>query len=222
MIIYGSTISPFVRKCVAFAREKGVGIEVRNAGMGRGGPEFEEASPFRKMPALRDPGADGGRDFTISDSTAIVHYLEAKHPEPNLIPVDPIARARTIWYEEFGDTIVMATGGKLFFNRFVGPHVLKSGFDAGIADAAERDELPPILAYLERTIPESGYLVEDRFTLADLAVAAPLANASWVGAAIDGTRYPRTAAYVDAILARPSLADLVAKDREIVRGMMAA
>ena len=222
MIIYGSTISPFVRKCVAFAREKGVEVEVRPAGMGRGGPDFEEASPFRKMPAMRDPGADGGRDFTISDSTAIVHYLEAKHPEPNLIPHDPVARARTIWFEEFGDTIVMATGGKLFFNRFVGPHVLKGGFDAGIAEAAERDELPPILAYLERVIPPSGYLVEDRFTLADLAVAAPLANASWVGAAIDGTRYPRTAAYVDAILARPSLAELVAKDAAIVRGMMAA
>ena len=54
------------------------------------------------------------------------------------------------------------------------------------------------------------------------ALAAPLANASWVGAAIDGTRYPRTAAYVDAILARPSLADLVAKDAATVRGMMAA
>ncbi len=222
MIIYGSTISPFVRKAVAFAREKGVEVEVRNAGMGRGGPEFEEASPFRKMPALRDPGADSGRDFTISDSTAIVHYLEAKYPEPNLIPLDPVQRARTIWYEEFGDTMVMAVGGKLFFNRFVGPKMLKSGFDASIADVAERDELPPILQYLERVIPESGYLVADRFTLADIAVAAPLANASWVGAAIDGTRYPRTAAYVDAILARPSLADLVARDGEIVRGMMAA
>lgn len=222
MIIYGSTISPFVRKCVAFAREKGVEVEIRPAGMGRGGPDFEEASPFRKMPALRDPGADGGRDFTISDSTAIVHYLEAKHPEPNLIPLDPIARARTIWFDEFGDTIVTAAGSKLFFNRFVGPHVLKGGFDAAIADAAERDELPPILTYLERVIPPSGYLVEDRFTLADLAVAAPLANASWVGAAIDGTRYPRCAAYLDGVLARPSLAELVAKDGAIVRGMMAA
>ena len=89
MIIYGSTISPFVRKVVAFAAEKGIAIELKPSGMGRGGPDFEEASPFRKMPAMRDPGADGGRDFTISDSTAIVTYLEAKHPEPNLIPLNP-------------------------------------------------------------------------------------------------------------------------------------
>jgi glutathione S-transferase len=216
MIVYGSSMSPFVRKVLAFGAEKGLELELKPMGLGSDDPEFLAASPFGKMPAFRDG------DFAISDSTAIITYLDSIKPEPNLIPLEPKARARTIWYEEFGDTMVMATGGKLFFNRFVGPHVLKTGFDAGIADAAERDELPPILAYLERTIPDTGYLVEDRFTLADLAVAAPLANASWVGAAIDGTRYPRTAAYVDAILARPSLADLVAKDGAIVKGLMAA
>lgn len=222
MIIYGSTISPFVRKVMAFAREKGVEAELRPAGMGRGGPDFEEASPFRKMPAMRDPGADGGRDFFISDSTAIVQYIEAKHPEPNLIPADPAGRARVTWYEEFSDTIICAVGTKLFFNRFVGPKVLKTGGDAGVADAAERDELPPVLDYLERAIPDSGYLVGDRLTLADIAVASPFANYRWIGVDIDGTRYPRTASYLDAILARPSFADLVHKDGEIVRRMLAA
>lgn len=222
MIIYGSTISPFVRKAAAFAREKGVEVELRPAGMGRGGPDFEEASPFRKMPALRDPGADGGRDFVISDSTAIVHYIDAKHPEPNLIPADPIGRARAIWFEEFGDTVVCATGTKMFFNRFVGPKVLKNGGDGGVADAAERDELPPILDYLERTVPESGFLVEDRLTLADIAVASPFANLSWIGVAVDATRYPRAVSYLDAILARPSFADLVARDGETVRRLMSA
>ncbi|PAX07683.1 glutathione S-transferase family protein [Sphingomonas lenta] len=222
MIIYGSTISPFVRKAVVFAREKGVEVELRPGGMGRGGDEFEEASPFRKMPALRDPGADGGRDFTISDSTAIVQYLEAKHPEPNLIPTDAIGRARAIWYEEFGDTIVMAVGGKLFGNRFVRPKLLKVEGDLAAADAAERDELPPILDYLERCVPDSGFLVEDRLTLADIAVASPFVNYGWVGVAVDGTRYPRTVSYLDNILARPSFADLVAKDGAVVQRLSAA
>lgn len=222
MIIYGSTISPFVRKVVAVAHEKGVAVEVRNAGMGRGGAEFEEASPFGKMPALRDPGADGGRDFTISDSSAIAHYLEAKHPEPALIPADPIGRARAIWWDEFADTILAGVGTKLFFNRFVGPKVLRTGGDAAVADAAERDELPRVLAYLERTVPESGFLVGDRLSLADIAVAAPFVNLSWVGATVDGARYPRTAAYLDGILARPSLAEPAARDGQIVERLMAS
>ena len=51
MIVYGSTLSPYVRKVVGFAAEKGLAIEVKPSGMGRGGPDFEAATPFRKMPA---------------------------------------------------------------------------------------------------------------------------------------------------------------------------
>ena len=218
MIVYGSTISPFVRKVVAFAAEKGLSIEVRSGGMGRGGTDFEEASPFRKMPAFRDPGADDGRDFIISDSTAIVAYLEAKHPDPGLIPTEPRARARAIWYEEFGDTIVMAAGGKMFFNRMVLPRFLKRPGDLATAAAAERDELPPIMDYLERVAPApGGFLIEDRLTLADIAVASPFANFRYID--LDLTRWPRTCAYVDAVLARPSFAGVVERDRELIAGL---
>ena len=92
MIVFGSTLSPFVRKVMVFGAEKGLELEWRPAGMGRGGPDFERASPFRKMPGFLDPA----EDFAISDSTAIVAYLDAKHPEPNLIPTEPKARGRTI------------------------------------------------------------------------------------------------------------------------------
>lgn len=219
MIVYGSSLSPFVRKVMAFVAEKGLTAELKPAGMGRGGADFEEASPFRKMPGFRDLGADGGRDFVISDSTAIVTYLEAKYPDPNLIPANPIARARAIWYEEFADTLVMKAGGAIFFNRFVAPKVLKQAGNIDAAVAAERDDLPPLLAYLERVIPDSGYLVEDRVTLADIAVASPFANLSHVGVDLDGTRYPRTVAYLDAILARASFAPLIAAERKMVAAM---
>ena len=218
MIVYGSTISPFVRKVVAFAAEKGLAIEVRPTALGRGGPDFEQASPFRKMPAFRDPGADDGEDFVISDSTAIVAYLEAKHPDPALIPTEPRARARAIWFEEFGDTIVMATGAKIFFNRFVLPRVIKRDGDHAVADAAERDELPPIMDYLERIAPDAGgFLVEDRLTLADIAVASPFANFSYIGLDLD--RWPRARAYVWSVLARPSFAGVVEADRHVVAAL---
>ena len=219
MIVYGSTLSPFVRKVMAFIAEKRLTAELKRAGMGRGGPEFEEASPFHKMPAFRDPGADGGRDFTISDSTAIITYLEARHPEPNLIPTDPVARARAIWYEEFADTVFHKPNGAIFLNRFVLPKVMKRPGDEVVAAAAERDEIPPLLDYLERVAPASGFLVEDRITLADIAVASPFVNLGHVGVDIDGTRWPRATAYLDGILARPSFAALIAEERRMVAAM---
>ncbi|WP_443018962.1 glutathione S-transferase family protein [Sphingomonas sp.] len=196
---------------MAFLAEKGLEAELKPAGLGRGGPDFDAASPFRKMPAFSDD------DFTLCDSSAIVAYLEAKHPDPNLIPAEPRARGRTIWFDEFADTIVMAAGGKIFFNRFVAPRVLKLGGDEEIAAAAERDELPPLLEYIERVIPASGFLVEDRLTLADIAVASPFVNFRHVGVAIDGVRFPKTLAYVEAILARPSFAAMVAAEERFVK-----
>jgi glutathione S-transferase len=213
MIVFGSTLSPFVRKCVVFGYEKGLELEIKHAGMGRGGPEFEAASPFRKMPALKDG------DFTISDSSAIVAYLDAKYPEPNLIPAEPCARARTMWFDEMADTLMNAAGSVIFGNRFVLPRVLKQPCDHQAADAAERDQMPPLLDYLEGVIPDSGFLVEDRITLADIAIASPLATLGCIDVTVDAKRYPRTAAYVAAIHARPSFATVIARDRAAVKAL---
>lgn len=215
MKLYGSTISPYVRKVMAYAAEKGLALELEPAGMGRGGPEFERASPFRKMPGF----CDG--DFAISDSTAIITYLEAKYPDPPLIPIEPAARARTIWYEEFGDTIVAKTGGAMFFNRVVAPTFMKRPGDLAIADKAEAEEVPPILAYLDGVIPPSGFLVEDRLTLADIAVASPFVNYRHMGMTIDPAVYPNAAAYLDAILARPSFAGMVAQESSLLAKLQA-
>lgn len=216
MIVYGSGLSPFVRKVLFFAHEKGIAVDLKMGGMGAGGDDFADASPFRKMPALRDPGVDGGRDFTIADSTAIVVYMEAKKPDPALIPTEPMARARTIWWDEFGDTMLMPAIRPAFFNRVVLPRFMRQPGDMAAADAAVRDLVPPLLDYLERTIPASGFLVEDRLTLADIAVVSPLVNLDHANGAIDAARWPRTAAYREAVLARPGIAELVAGERRML------
>ncbi len=205
MIVYGSSISPYVRKVLAFAAEKGIEVETKPLGLNSDDPEFLEASPFRKIPAFRDG------DFAISDSSAIVAYLDALKPEPALIPTEPKARARAIWYDEFADTIVGACGTKMFFNRIVAPRFLKREGDMAVADKAEGEELPPILDYLERTIPASGFLVEDRLTLADIAVASPFANFGHLALSWSEGR-PKLTAYVEAILSRPSFASWIARE----------
>jgi glutathione S-transferase len=79
MILYGSSLSPYVRKVLAFAGEKGIELDLQPTGFPNHSPEYLAVSPFKKMPALRDG------DYTLADSSAIIHYLEAKQPEPPLI-----------------------------------------------------------------------------------------------------------------------------------------
>jgi glutathione S-transferase len=181
MIIYGSSLSPYVRKVLACCSEKGIEVELQPTGIGDPNPEFRKASPFGKMPGF----ADG--DYYLADSSAIIHYLEAKFPEKPLIPAEPKARGKAIWYEEFADTILVSCGAKIFFNLVVAPRFLG---------------LPG----------DGGYLVEDSLTLADIAVAGPFANFRHTGTRVDPEKYPRTVAYVDRILARPSLAHWVERE----------
>ena len=207
MIIFGSTLSPFVRKTAAFLREKGLDFDLQPTGIPNPSPEFCAASPFRKMPAFQD------NDYCLADSSAICHYIDAKYPEPQLIPAEPRARGKVVWFDEFSDTIMAACGAKMFFNRIVAPRFMGRPGDETAAQAAERDELPPILDYVETVMPDGdGYLVGDTLTLADIAVASPFVNLSHLAIELDQARHPKTVAYVQRILSRPCFAPLVEKE----------
>lgn len=214
MIIHGARPSPFVRKVIVFAAEKEIAVEVQSAGFGRGAEGYLKGSPFGKIPALEDG------DFLLCDSTAIITYMDALHPGTEMIPAEPRARARTIWYEEFGDTVVQPVGQKIFFNRVVA-RALKAPQDLDAADKAEAEEMPRLYDYLEGVLPDSGWLVEDRFTLADLAAACPIINVGYCSDGLDAGRWPKVAAWIDTVKARPSVAAALALEAPIVAGMMA-
>lgn len=210
MILYGAPVSPYVRKVLAYAGEKGIALELVPVGIGDPNPDFRAISPFRKMPALKDG------DFGISDSSAIIAYLEAKHPEPALIPTDAVERARTIWFDEFADTIATAAIGPIFFNQIVSPMFLKQEGDKAAIENAKTNLCPPVFDYLESVIPASGFLVGDRFTLADIAVASTFVNAVHCGAEPDPANYPKLTGYLASIHGRPSMGDWIARERKML------
>lgn len=208
MKVYGFPISPFVRKVHLVAAEKGLAVELALSNPADPAPEFLAASPFRKIPAL----VDG--DFTLCDSTAIVTYLDAIQPQPSIIPGDAKAKARAIWFEEFADTILIAAGGKVMFNRFVGPRLMGRPGDEAVAEQGLQ-ELEPILAYLESQCGE-GWLAGDDFSIGDIAVAATLRSMGYVGLEPDSATHPRTAAWYERVKARPSWQQFAALEAKIV------
>lgn len=210
MKIYGSTISPFVRKAVVFAEEKGLAVELIPTAPGDTAPAFRAISPFGQIPAMVDD------DFALADSSAIIAYLEAKHSDPVLIPAEAQARGRTIWFDELADTVIFATGRTMLFNRVVGPLFRGVPGDAAAADAAERDQWPAILAYLEQAVAGRDFLVEDGFTLADIAVTSALASSLHATAPIDAAGHPELARYLDTMLARPTFARRLEAERGFI------
>lgn len=211
MILYGSSFSPFVRKVLVYAAEKGIALEVRQPGPRTSyAPEFLAASPLRKMPAL----VDG--DFQIADSTAIITYLEALQPTPALLPADARARARAIWFEEFADTEMVRVVFKTFFNRIVLPRFQKQPGNEALALEGD-GELPPLLDYLETAVPQPGqFLAGGQLSVGDIAVASMFVNYLHAGVPIDAARYPRVVGWVQAIHARPSFAGLIAAEKKVL------
>ena len=209
MIVHGSSISPFVRKVLVFAAEKGLVFENKPTGLGPKSDEFMAISPFGKIPAFEDG------DYKLCDSSAIVHYLDAAYPENALIPTEAKARGRAVWFDEYADTIMFAAYAPIFWNRALAPKIGMPA-DPALADKAEAEAVPPVLAYLESVIPDSGFLIEDRLTLADIAVCGVLVNGGYGGATVNAATYPRAAAYAAAMLARPSFAALIAADKKMM------
>ncbi len=120
-----------MRKVVVAVNEKGLEAEVVPSNPSQPDDEFAAVSPFHKTPAFRDG------DFTLADSTAIVTYLEAKCPEPPLLPAAPEARAKAIWFEEVADTVLTPAGAPIVLNRFLRPRIFGVDGDEAAALSAE-------------------------------------------------------------------------------------
>lgn len=211
MKIFGFPVSPFVRKVHLVAAEKGVAVEMVLGSFAKPEADFLAASPFRKIPALQDG------DYTLSDSTAIVTYIDAKHPEVPIFPASPAARGKAIWFEEFADTIMTPAGRKVLFNRFVGPKLLGM---PGNEEEAELGlaELVPIFAYLETQAPADGWLAGAEFSIGDIAVASVLRSLGYVGLEPDAATHPATAAWYERVKARTAWQAVAACEKEILPG----
>jgi glutathione S-transferase len=193
LTIFGFPTSPFVRKALVVAAEKGLAVDLVPATPHKPTPEFLAASPFRMMPAMDDDG------FTLADSTAIALYLDAKHPSPALLPADPRARGRVMLFDEFADTLVSDVARTVGFNRHIGPRLLGITGNAEAADAAEA-RATPLLDWLETQAIDS-WLVGDAFSLADVAVACALRTLAY---GMDVATRPATRGWLEQVHARPA------------------
>lgn len=210
MKIYGFPLSPFVRKVVVAVKEKGLDAELVPSNPNQPDEEFAAASPFRKIPAFRDG------DFTLADSTAIVTYLDAKYPEPALLPAAPEARGKAVWFEEVADTILTPAGAPIVLNRFLRPRVFGTEGDEAAALAAEEAVKRP-LAYLEETVSD-GWLDGD-FSVGDIAAASVIRTLGYTGWELDSAAYPRLAAWYGRVTARPAWQAATEIENRILGGL---
>ena len=220
LIVYGGSISPFVRKVRVVLIEKGLDYRLDPVNPFAPQPEFLGISPLKRIPVLRD--TDQAEPNTLPDSSVICDYLEHKYPEPALYPKTVFARARALWFEEYADSAVAETIGRgLFFERIV-KRMLRQEPDEAVCSKTLTQRIPPLFDYLEREIGPHQFLVEERFSIADITVGSMFVNFLHAGEVPSKDRWPQLAAYVTRIHARPSFAALMEEENRLIASLRKA
>jgi glutathione S-transferase len=212
--VFGIPISPFVRKVRVALAEKGIAYDLDPVVPLNVSADYRKKSPLGKVPAFQDG------DKTLADSSVICAYLEKVHPNPPLYPSDPYQYARALWFEEYADGgLVPIVGGKVFFQRVVGPKFLNQPTDEAVVKKALEEELPPMFDYLEGELaPGAQTIVGKQFTIGDIGLASQFVNFAFAGGTIDVKRWPKLAAYIAAVHERPSFRNLIAEEKKMFAG----
>ena len=153
-------------------------------------PEFRAINPHMRLPALRLDSGD-----VLVQSLAIIEYLDEIHPQPPLLPKDPIARAKV-------RAIAQVIACDIHPLNNVGPlRYIKNVFgqDQSKIDAWYHHWVHDGFDAVEAMIGAGPYASGNEVTLADICLVPQVYNARRLKAPLD--RYPKIVA-VDAACAK--------------------
>jgi len=217
LVIYGSPVSPFVRKVAGVCITKGVDYEVEAVNVFDPPAWFRDISPMKRIPVLRDRSvAEEGVAGTIPDSSAICAYIEKKHPAPALYPEAPMALGEALFIEEFADTSLAVAGGLGIFRPIF--FAVSKGQEPGLDKARDAwaNQLPPVFDVLEARLAGRAFFAGNALSIADITVAAVLMQVSLV-AETPLDKWPALAAHFAAMQSLPAIAEPYAAAETIIR-----
>src|SRR5262245_44374715 len=211
--VLGGNVSPFVRKVRAFLAEKNQKYDIEQINPANPPDGWRRISPLGKIPALDHDGR------IVNDSSVICLYLEKVFPEPALYPKDPYDYARALWLDEFMEGGVgPCAGAQVFRPLALLPAFTQKPPDAATVAAAEKvvtESLFPLFGYLEQQLGGAEWFVGNRFSVADIAVASPFVNLRHAGLPPDASKFPKLAAFVARMHARPAYQALIEEEKPI-------
>jgi glutathione S-transferase len=194
-------LAPNPKKVRVYIAEKKLPIPIEQVDVMGGQnrtPEFlGKVNPLGGLPVLQ---LDDGSHLT--ESLAIVEYLEDLHPNPPMLGATPLDRARVREAERIADLGVLLSVGAYFQNT--------SPFFAGrlkqSPDAAElgRQRAGAAAKVLDRKIGSQKFVCGDAPTIADCTLFAALEFASFAGTVVDVGSLPNLSRWYDGFKSRPS------------------
>ena len=179
-------------------REKGIAYDevvIDLPGGAHRRPEFQRLNPFGQMPVIEDG------DLVVSESLAILEYLEDQYPTPALLPRSPAERARArelmLWSGDY-----LAPAWKAWMAPRFSPDVRPD-------DPSVRQGRAAMAAHcdvLETRLRGAPWLVGD-YSLADVCYAPFVTSFEPLGLGDLIATRPAVEAWARRLAARPAVRD---------------
>src|SRR5262245_20549778 len=152
MTLYSGTTDPFSQRCRNVLYEKGMDFQIIDVDMYNKPEDLAVMNPYNQVPVLVE------RDLILYESNIINEYIDDRFPHPQLMPADPVMRARA----------------RLFLFRFekeLFSHI--EAIEKGNPKQAEkaRTIIRDNLSQIAPVFSKQKHMLGDEFSMLDVAIA---------------------------------------------------
>lgn len=197
MKLYSGSVDPFSHRCRIVLYEKGMDFEVIDVDLANKTEDLAVLNPYGSVPVLVE------RDLVLSEANIINEYIDERFPHPQLMPADPVMRARA----------------RLFlysFEKDLFSHIKDlESTDEVVANKA-RKTIRDNLTQLVPIFSKQNYLLGDEYSMLDVAVTPLLWRLGHYGIEMPNQAAPLLK-YAERLFARPLYAEAMTPSEKVMR-----
>ena len=201
MVLYSGTTCPFSQRCRLVLFEKGMDFEVRDVDLFNKPEEISSMNPYGQVPILVE------RDLILYESNIINEYIDERFPHPQLMPADPLMRARA--------RLMLFNFEKELFVHVSTLENDKSEMASVNHDKARvqiRDRLTSLAPLFQR----NKYMLGDDFSMLDVAIVPLLWRLDYYGIELSRTAAPLMK-YAERVFSRPAYIEALTPPEKVMR-----
>jgi len=197
MTLYSGSTCPYSHRCRIVLFEKDMDFEIIDVDMHNKPEEIASISPSGKMPVLVE------RDLILTESNIINEYIDERFPHPQLMPPDPVMRARA-------RLVLFNFEHDLFTHVNTLEHTLSKASDKA------RLEIRDSLSQLTPILTKQKYLMNDEFSMLDVAIAPLLWRLEHYGIELPKIAVP-VLKYRERLFSRPAFISALTPTEKALR-----
>jgi len=201
MTLYSATTCPFSHRCRIVLYEKGMDFQIIDVDLHNRPEDLAVMTPNGRVPILVE------RDLILYESNIINEYIDDRFPHPQLMPADPVMRARARLFLFNFEKELFAHVGLLENTPLKGHEKAHEKARGAIRDRLT--QLAPIFA-------KNKYMLGEDFSMLDVAIAPLLWRLDHYGIELSKNAAPLMK-YAERIFSRPAYIEALTPSEKVMR-----